>query len=656
MFPVQSVIRTGRQSLGELDQSHRKAAAQGVLGAQLLLGGLYYDGVEGVPADRAEAARWYDRAAGQGEIHAQLMAGWMRYIGDGIPRDAATALRWFRRAAEQGNVQGQVMLGTAYLEDHTPYRNPEEALAWLARAAERGDTGAQFLAGSLFLAMQAPGVEPAQAARWLQGAARQGRSEASKALAVLCKDIPDACADRIAPSGTPPAGRVVSSLPTTARPDSPPAGALDPRSVLALFSQAFSLIQSSSVDAVDPQILLHAAIHAMLQRVDPQGAVMPSDILTATGAGQAGGGGPEPLKAFAAALAWIQARYGSAVRPEDAVHAAIRGMMEKADPHGSFIPTTEMKELRSEIRADFGGIGVELIRQAGELTVVAPSDGGPADRAGIRSGDRILRIGGESTAGMTLGSAVAKLRGPTGSQVTLSLSRAGRADTVDVRLQREPIELKSVQSQPLGDGMHYIRIGSFTEQTLQDLQQELQRIQADGGAGLVMDLRNNGGGLLKQAVAVSDIFLDAGQLIAYTKGRRKNPDLRFVAEHAGGFSKLPMVVLVNHGTASGAEIVAAALQDWKRAVILGEPTFGRGSIQTLIPLSDGSGLLLTTAKFFTPLGRYIGEVGITPDVVVKEPQPESTPGGLARLSRWKPGDVASDRQLQHAMVILRSRN
>ena len=330
----------------------------------------------------------------------------------------------------------------------------------------------------------------------------------------------------------------------------------------------------------------------------------------------------ERLKVFTEVLSLIQSNYVDDVNSKELVYGAVKGMLETLDPHSSFMPPESFKEMQVETQGSFGGLGIEITVKDRMLTVVTPIDGTPADRAGIHPGDRIVKIEGHLTKDMTLMDAVRKLRGPKGSKVTISVLREGSAEPIDFTLVREVIEVKSIRSKDLGDGIHYVRISSFQERTAKDLEEVLEKARTSNTNALVLDLRNDPGGLLNQAVAVSDMFLDKGQLIVYTQGRLKNQDLRFTAEHSNGLPRLPMVVLVNGGSASASEIVAGALQAWKRAVILGTKTFGKGSVQTVIPLSDGSGLRLTTAKYFTPKGRSIHGVGITPDIVVEQPRPE----------------------------------
>jgi carboxyl-terminal processing protease len=330
----------------------------------------------------------------------------------------------------------------------------------------------------------------------------------------------------------------------------------------------------------------------------------------------------EKLKIFTEVLSLVQSNYVDEVNSKDLIYGAVKGMLETLDPHSSFMPPEAFKEMQVETQGSFGGLGIEITVKDRMLTVVTPIDGTPADRAGIHPGDRIVKIEGQLTKDMTLMDAVRKLRGPRGSKVMISILREGATEPLDITLVREVIEVKSIRSKDLGEGVFYVRLSSFQERTAKDLEEALDQARKTGITSLVLDLRNDPGGLLNQAVAVSDMFLDKGQLIVYTQGRLKNQDLRFTAEHSNGLPRLPMVVLVNGGSASASEIVAGALQDWKRAVILGTKSFGKGSVQTVIPLSDGSGLRLTTAKYFTPKGRSIHGIGITPDIVVEQPRPE----------------------------------
>ncbi len=393
----------------------------------------------------------------------------------------------------------------------------------------------------------------------------------------------------------------------------------------------------------------------------------------------------ERLKVFTEILSLIQSHYADEINSKEVIYGAVKGMLDTLDPHSSFMPPEAFKEMQIETQGSFGGLGIEITVKDRMLTVVAPIEGTPADRAGLQPGDRIVRIEKETTRDMTLAEAVRKLRGPKGTKVTIGILREGQADVLEVTLVREVIEVKSVRSKELGDGIFYARVASFQERTAKGLEQALEQGVKGGATAVILDLRNDPGGLLNQAVAVSGMFLDKGQLIVYTQGRLKNQDMRFSADYPYSLPKLPMVVLVNGGSASASEIVAGALQDWKRAVILGTKTFGKGSVQTVIPLSDGSGLRLTTAKYFTPKGRSIHGLGLVPDIVVELPKPEVTarpregetgrpaqtqvpaPGERPRdqrigdqegqgveIGRRDVADPAKDVQLQRAIEILKA--
>ena len=388
----------------------------------------------------------------------------------------------------------------------------------------------------------------------------------------------------------------------------------------------------------------------------------------------------DKLKVFTEILSLIQSNYVEEVNSRDLIYGAVKGMLDTLDPHSAFMPPDAFREMQVETQGSFGGLGIEITVKDRMLTVVAPIDGTPAERAGVQPGDRIVKIEGQPTKDMTLMDAVRKLRGPKGSKVTISILREGSPEPMDITLVRETIEVHSVRSKDLGDGIYYVRITSFQEKTSKDLEKALEQAQKAGDAALILDLRNDPGGLLNQAVAVSDMFLDKGQLIVYTQGRIKNQDLRFTAEHSNGLPKWPMVVLVNGGSASASEIVAGALQDWKRAVLIGTKTFGKGSVQTVIPLSDGSGLRLTTAKYFTPRGRSIHGIGITPDIVVEAVRPEvaaqrqkeeetrrlavgehpreqrigEQEGEGVEIGRREVVDLQKDVQLQRALEILKA--
>jgi len=330
----------------------------------------------------------------------------------------------------------------------------------------------------------------------------------------------------------------------------------------------------------------------------------------------------DTLKVFSEVLTLVRHNYVESTNSRELIFGAIRGMLEGLDPHSSFMPPELYKEMQVETQGSFGGLGIEITVRERYLTVVAPIEGTPADRAGIVAGDRIIRIDGAPTKDMTLVDAVRKLRGPKGTPVTITILREDQ-DPFDVTVTRDIIEVHSVRTSDLGDGIGYVRLISFQERTSRDLQEELKALREKGMRGLVLDLRNNPGGLLTQAVQIADLFLEKGKLIVYTEGRAKSQNLSFVDQHDNP-QDFPMVVLVNKGSASASEIVAGALQDHQRAVVVGTQTFGKGTVQTVIPLNDGSGLRLTTAKYFTPNKRAIDGAGLTPDIVVEPPKPPTT--------------------------------
>ena len=327
----------------------------------------------------------------------------------------------------------------------------------------------------------------------------------------------------------------------------------------------------------------------------------------------------EKLKVFSDVLTIIQKNYVEDSNPEDLIYGAINGMLRTLDPHSSFMRPDFYKELQVETKGSFGGLGIEITMRKGILTIVSPIEDTPAFRVGLKAGDKIVKIEDETTENMTLLDAVKKMRGPAGTEVTISIMREGFLEPRDFTITREIIHIKSVKYKSLEEGtIGYIRLSQFQEDTGEEFKKAL--VTLEGGdtplKGLVIDLRNNPGGLLDQAVKVTDEFLEEG-LIVYTQGKLEGQQMSFTAQPNENPHDYPIIVLVNGGSASGSEIVAGALQDHNRAVILGTTTFGKGSVQTIIPLEDGSGLRLTTARYYTPSGRSIQATGIVPDVVVK---------------------------------------
>lgn len=328
----------------------------------------------------------------------------------------------------------------------------------------------------------------------------------------------------------------------------------------------------------------------------------------------------ESLKVFTDVLGIVQENYAEQVEVKDLMNNAIKGMVKGLDPHSSYMTPEEYAEMQIDTKGSFGGIGIEIGVRDNFLTVVAPIEDTPAYKAGIKAGDRIVKIGDKFTKDLSIGEAVNLMRGPKGTDVTIQIMRQGFDTPKPFTLTRDIIKVKSVKHKVLEDGFGYIRIAQFQESTTEDLEKALKDITKKSGGklnGLILDLRNNPGGLLQEAVSVSNEFIDSG-LIVSTKGRAAGQDMVFNAEKKSTQPDYPMIVIVNGGSASASEIVAGALQDHKRAIILGTQTFGKGSVQTIIPLSDGSAVRLTTSKYYTPSGRSIQAKGIEPDIVVGE--------------------------------------
>jgi carboxyl-terminal processing protease len=327
------------------------------------------------------------------------------------------------------------------------------------------------------------------------------------------------------------------------------------------------------------------------------------------------------LQTFANVLAIVQKNYVEPVSTKRLVDGAIVGMLASLDPHSAYLTPDLYRDLEVETRGSFGGLGIEITIKNDVLTVVSPIEGTPADKAGIKSGDEIVKINDDFTKGMTLTDAVKMMRGPKGSRIRLTLHREGIPDLFTVSVARDVIHIESVKAKELKDGYEYIRISTFQDGTSEDVEKALDKFDKKGPIrGLVLDLRDNPGGLLNQAVSVSDDFLDGG-LIVYTQGRVDDQQQKYFSHKKRNFRDYPMVVLVNGGSASASEIVAGALQDQRRVIVEGTQTFGKGSVQTILPLDDDSALRLTTARYYTPNGRSIQAVGITPDVVVEPPKP-----------------------------------
>lgn len=327
------------------------------------------------------------------------------------------------------------------------------------------------------------------------------------------------------------------------------------------------------------------------------------------------GEGYEELKTFTEVMSMVKKFYVEEVKPTDLVYGAIKGMLNSLDPHSGFMLPEAYKEMQVDTKGEFGGLGIQIGMKDSVLTVIAPIEDTPAYKAGIKAGDKILKINNESTKDMGIHDAVSKMRGAPKTSVTISIFREGWKDIKDFTIVRDIIKIKSVKSKVLENNIGYIKLSQFQEQTADDLAAAIKQLDTAKVNSLILDLRNDPGGLLNSAIDVSGKFLPKGKLVVYTKTRAGEKS-EFYTSGDTVFTP-PMIVLVNQGSASASEIVAGALKDWNRAVILGTQTFGKGSVQTVIPLSGGAGLRLTTAKYYTPKGTSIQNTGITPDIIVK---------------------------------------
>jgi len=334
----------------------------------------------------------------------------------------------------------------------------------------------------------------------------------------------------------------------------------------------------------------------------------------------------EELKIFSEALSLVRKNYVEDVKPKDLIYGALKGMVSSLDPHSGFLTPDQYKEMQVDTKGEFGGIGIQIGVKDGMLTVIAPIEDTPADKVGIEAGDRIIKINNEFTKDMGLHEAVSKMRGLPSTSVKITILREGWKETKDFIIVREIIKIQSVKSKLLEDGIGYIKLNQFQEQTAADLSNAIEDLTKENINSLILDLRNNPGGLLNSAVDVASQFLAQGKLVVFIKDK-KGDKIEYKSTKYTVNQDLPMVAIVNQGSASAAEIVAGALKDWNRAVVIGTQTFGKGSVQSVIPLSDGGALRLTTARYYTPKGISIQTTGIAPDIVVK---PEVKEGEKAR--------------------------
>ena len=334
----------------------------------------------------------------------------------------------------------------------------------------------------------------------------------------------------------------------------------------------------------------------------------------------------DQVELLAEAISVIQTEYVEPVEPKRLIYGALKGLVESLDRHSQFMDPEAYSEMQVETKGEFGGVGLEItLSRDGVLTVVTPMDDTPAAKAGLKPNDRIVKIDGESTRGVSLHDAVMKLRGRPGSQVKLSILREDENRVFEVSLARSVIQIRSIKSARSADGrIDYVRISEFQDNTFRDLVKALEGVDREGMEGLILDLRNNPGGLLDVAVDVAGQFIPKGEMVVYTKGRMESQNQQFRSAQEKPHLGFPMVILVNGGSASASEIVAGALRDHGRAILMGTKTFGKGSVQTVIPLRDGSAIRLTTSIYYTPSGQAIHGKGLNPDVVVEdEPRPET---------------------------------
>jgi carboxyl-terminal processing protease len=402
---------------------------------------------------------------------------------------------------------------------------------------------------------------------------------------------------------------------------------------LKVFEEAVTIVREKYVEDVEPSKLINGAIQGMIGSLDRHSdlAVSEKNVDTPAetrgtfigrllGAAEADVDKHKGIRLFEETLATVTRNYAangtSDIRSKDLVYSAIQGMMGSLDPHSEFMTPEQYEEMQKDAKGEFGGIGIKLDIEEGMLAVVDVLDGTPAFRAGIREGDRIIRIDDQSTEKMSLQKAIDKTRGMPSTAVKLAILRRGWKNAQDVSVSRETIRISSVKSELLGDGIGYIKIHQFQKQTASDFSAALSRLMQGGMKSLIIDLRNNPGGLLHSAVDVASRFVPSGKLVVYTQnrsGNRKEYRSRESTQHLS----VPLVVIVNEGSASASEILTGALKDWGRATVVGTTTYGKGSVQTVVSLDDGSALKITTARYYTPKGTSIQTTGITPDLVVK---------------------------------------
>jgi len=330
----------------------------------------------------------------------------------------------------------------------------------------------------------------------------------------------------------------------------------------------------------------------------------------------------QKIDLFSEVLEKIQNEYVDEIDQVDVMDSAINGVLQSLDPYSTYMSPEIYKEMLTETSGEFGGLGIEITMEAGVVKVITPIDNTPATRAGIKAGDYIVRINGEQVQGKTLMESVNLMRGPVGTEIEITIRRKGLKKAKIVKIVREIIEIKSVISELKNNEVGYLRLRAFNENSSDQLKEEILKLEKNNKPlGYIFDLRNNPGGLLSQAVKISDLFLNDGEIVS-TKGRKNRENRKFFAKKGDKINGKPLIVLINQGSASAAEIVAGALQDHKRAILLGEPSYGKGSVQSIIPLKNKGAIRLTISKYYLPSGKSISEVGVLPDIKIEEKDEE----------------------------------
>ncbi|MAJ85649.1 MAG: peptidase S41 [Candidatus Pelagibacter sp.] len=347
---------------------------------------------------------------------------------------------------------------------------------------------------------------------------------------------------------------------------------------------------------------------------------------------------------FGEVLEKISNEYIDKINQSDVMDSAINGILQSLDPYSSYMSPELFKEMQTDTKGEFGGLGIEIGMEAGVVKVISPIDGTPAAKAGIKSGDYIVRINDEQVQGKTLMESVKLMRGPVGSSIKLTVRRKNVKKAIEFFIRREIIEIKSVSAKIIGDknDIAYIRLKSFNENSDNQLIESVKKFEKNNDPrGYVIDLRNNPGGLLTQAIRITDFFLEDGEIVS-TRGRKKSETRKFFAKTGDGIAGKPLIVLINNGSASASEILAGALKDHKRAIILGESSYGKGSVQSIIPLKNGGGIRLTISKYYLPSGKSISEVGVSPDIFIEEKDEDFQI------------ETKSDNQLNYAIKLFQS--